>query len=53
MSISDFIMPRATFAELIALCRAVRLLAMPRSDRQYTGVIFEKKKLESTERTIK
>ena len=32
---SDLIMPGATCAELIALCCAVRLLAVSRSDRQY------------------
>ena len=32
---SDLIMPRATCAELIALCCAVCLLSMSRSDRQY------------------
>ena len=32
---SDLIMPRATCAELIPLCCAVCLLAMPHSDRQH------------------
>ena len=32
---SDSIMPRATCADLIAWCSAVRWLKMSRSDRQY------------------
>ena len=41
---SDLIPPRATCAELIALCCAMCLLEMSRSDRQHTGVISEEKK---------
>ena len=38
---NDLILPRATCAELVALCCAVCLLEMPRSDRQDTGAICE------------
>ena len=40
-------MPRATCAKLIALCCAVCLLAMSRSNRQYA--IYDKKKNMRTE----
>ena len=40
---SDLIMPRATCAELMALCCAVCLLAMARSDRQYESNLRKKK----------
>ena len=46
-------MPRPdSYAELIALCCAVCLLAMSRSNLQY-GCNFQEKKKEDRERTIK
>ena len=48
---SDLIMPRGTCAELIALSVLCCMLAMSRSDRQYssTGVIGEEKNAKRTE----
>ena len=43
---SDLIMPRATCAELIALCCVVCLLAVSRSDREYGCNLRKKKKHE-------
>ena len=49
-STSDWIMSRATCAELIALCCAVCLLAMSGSDWQCTGVTCEEKNVRTERR---
>ena len=51
-AISYLIMPRATCEELLALCHAVCLLAMSRSDRQYRCTLQRKKHEEDRQRTI-
>ena len=52
---SGLIMPRANCAEMIALCCAVCLLAMSRSDRQYGCILRKQKKKhkDNREKTIK